>query len=207
MSELLAGCSDAVRADILAALAAVECAEAPVSGGDFVALGDPALRRVVQKLLTASGRTLIEHADGWLSGYRDDIADRLAAEGLGILSPKDRAVLALVLLHTVAIPRARGRITSDDWTEAVPTTVEELERNRHLTQKDIRASLRRLRTAGILRPGQRALIAPGPQFLRLTAERSSRLSEDLVLLCQPTGMLADVIRRRRDRPRQEPARA
>ena len=207
MSELLAGLSDAVRADILAAVAAVECAEDPVAGEHFVALGDPALRRLAQDVLAASGRTLIEHPAGWLSGYRSDIADRLVSEGLGVLSPKDRAVLALVLLHTVAIPRARGRITSENWTDALPTTVEELERNRHLTQKDIRTSLRRLRTAGILRPGQRSLIAPGPQFLRLTAERSSRLSEDLVLLCHPTGMLADVIRRRRERARQEPARA
>ena len=206
MPELLAGLSQALRAGVLAAVAAVECADAPVSGDDFAALRDPALRRAVEDVLAASGRTLVEHAGGWLSGYRDDIADRLVTEGLGVLSPTDRAVLALVLLHTVAIPRARGRVTSENWSDALPTTVEELERNRHLTQKDIRASLRRLRTAGILRPG-RSTITPGPQFLRLTAERSSRLSEDLVLLCHPDGMLAHVIRRRRaDRmTRQETA--
>jgi hypothetical protein len=175
MAELLAGLSDALRTDVLAAVAAVECADLPVAGEHFVGLNDPALRRLVEEVLAAS------------------------AEGLGVLSAKDRAVLALVLLHTVAIPRARGRISSEDWTDAVPTTVEELERNRHLTQKDIRGSLRRLRSAGILRPGHRAMIAPGPQFLRLTTERSSRLSEDLVLLCHPHGMLADVIRRRRER--------
>ena len=209
MPELLAGLSQALRADVLAAVAAVESADTVVAGDDFAALRDPALRRAVEDVLAASGRTLVEHPAGWLSGYRDDIADRLVAEGLGVLAPKDRAVLALVLLHTVAIPRARGRVTSEDWTDAIPTTVEELERNRHVTQKDIRASLRRLRTAGILRPGHRSAITPGPQFLRLTAERSNRLSEDLVLLCHPDGMLAHVIRRRRaDRTtRQETASA
>jgi hypothetical protein len=207
MTELVAGLSQALRADVLASVAAVECADAPVSGEDFAALRDPALRRAVEDVLAASGRTLVEIAGGWLSGYRDDIADRLVTEGLGVLAPKDRAVLALVLLHTVAIPRARGRVASENWSDALPATVEELERNRHLTQKDIRASLRRLRTAGILRPGHRSAITPGPQFLRLTAERSSRLSEDLVLLCHPDGMLAHVIRRRRaDRTtRQETA--
>lgn len=209
MPDLLDGLSEALRADVLAAVAAVESADAPVSADAFSALRDPALRRSVEEVLAAAGRVLVEHETGWLSGYRDDIADRLAAEGLGVLSRKDRAVLALVLLHSVAIPRARGRVDSDDWTQAIPTSVEELERNKHLTQKDIRASLRRLRTAGILRPGHRSAIAPGPQFLRLTAERSNRLSEDLVLLCHPDGMLAHVIRRRReDRiTRQETARA
>jgi hypothetical protein len=204
MPELLAGLSEALRADALAAFAAVETAETPVPAHAFPALRDPALRHAVERLLAASGRTLIERDGGWLSGYDDRIADRLVAEGLGALAPTDRAVLALVLLLTVAIPRARGRVSTDDWTDALPTTVEELERNRHISQKDIRAALRRLRTAGILRPGHRAAIAPGPQFLRLTAERSSRLSEDLVLLCHPNGMLAHVIRRRRaDRTPQE----
>lgn len=206
MTELFAGLSHVLRADVLAAVAAVECADTPVGAEDFAALRDPALRRSIEEVLAVSGRTLIEHPGGWLSGYRDDIADRLVSDGLGVLAPKDRAVLALVLLHTVAIPRARGRVDSDQWTAAIPTTVEELERNRHLTQKDIRASLRRLRSAGILRPGHRSAIAPGPQFLRLTAERSNRLSEELVLLCHPDGALAHVIRRRRA-DRQETASA
>ena len=197
MPELLAGLSMRLRADVLAAVAAVETADVPVSADAFGALRDPALRDAVQCVLAATGRTLIEHGGGWLSGYDDRIADRLAADGLGVLAPKDRAVLALVLLLTVAIPRARGRVSADDWTDAIPTSMDELERNRHLTQKDIRASLRRLRSAGILRPGHRAAIAPGPQFLRLTGDRSGRLSEDLVLLCHPDGMLAHVIRRRR----------
>jgi hypothetical protein len=185
------------RADVLAALAAVETADAPVSGTVFPSLADPALRHVVAELLDTGGRELIAHDEGWLSAYRDDIADRLVAEGLGVLAPKDRAVLTLVLLHTVAIPRARGRIEGDDWTQAEPTTFEELRHNRHLTDADLRRSVRTLRAMGVLRPGHRPHIAPGPQFLRLTAARKSRLWEELVLLCRPEGMLAQVIRRRR----------
>lgn len=193
MPELLEGLSDAHRVEVLAAVAAVETADVPVPGAAFRALGDPTLRGEVERALGAAGRVLLRHGDSWLSGYRDDIADRLVAEGIGVPRPSDRAVLTLVLLNCVAIPRARGEFTAEDWSEAPATTLEELERSR-LTQSDIKASLRRLRAAGVLRP---KVIAPGPQFQRLTSERRERLSEDLVLLCRPDGMLARVIRRRR----------
>jgi hypothetical protein len=197
MSERLTSLSEVLRVEVLAAANAVDVADEPVPAQAFRALADPALRLVVEEALSSVGRCLIAHDSGWLSGYRDDIADRLIEEGLGVLDPKDRAVLALVLLHSVAIPRARGRIDSEDWTVSVPTTVEELERNRHLNATEIRRALRRLRTLGVLRYGHRSAIAPGPQFLRLTQERNARLWEELVLLCRPEGMLAQVIRRRR----------
>jgi hypothetical protein len=193
MPELLEGLSDAHRVEVLAAVAAVETTDAPVAGSAFRALSDPTLRGEVERALAAAGRVLLRHGDGWLSGYDDAQADRLVAEGIGVLAPADRAVLTLVLLHCVAIPRARGEFTSADWSEAPATTMDELERSR-LTQTDIKAALRRLRAAGVLRP---KVIAPGPQFQRLTPERGERLSEDLVLLCRPDGMLARVIRRRR----------
>lgn len=194
--------------DVLAAAAAVDVADAPVPTEAFRALTDPGLRAAVEDALSAAGRCLVQHDGGWMSGYRDDIANRLVEDGLGVLKPKDRAVLALVLLHTVAIPRARGRIESEDWTLSEATTVEELERNRHLNASDIRRSLRRLRTLGVLRHGHRSAIAPGPQFLRLTHERNARLWEELVLLCRPEGMLSQVIRRRRsERLGEETARA
>jgi hypothetical protein len=193
MPELLDGLSDAHRVDVLAAVAAVETADVPVAGTSFRALQDPTLRGEVERALVASGRVLLRHGDGWLSGYDDDIADRLAAEGVGVLRPSDRAVLTLVLLHCIAIPRARGVFTAEEWSDAPATTQEELERSR-LSPTDIKASLRRLRAAGVLRP---KVIAPGPQFRRLTLERRERLSEDLVLLCRPDGLLARVIRRRR----------
>jgi hypothetical protein len=197
MLELLRTLSEATRVEVLAAAAAVDVADAPVSSEAFRALAEPALRAAVEDALSAAGRCLVQHDNGWVSGYRDDIADRLVEEGVGVLKPKDRAVLALILLHTVAIPRARGRIDSDDWTRSEPTTVQELERNRHLNASDIRHSLRRLRTLGVLRYGHRSAIAPGSQFLRLTHERNARLWEELVLLSRPEGMLAEVIRRRR----------
>ena len=197
MSDRLSTLSEALRVEVLAAAAAVDVADEPVPAQAFRALADPALRAAVDEALSAAGRCLVAHETGWLSGYHDDIADRLVAEGLGVLEPKDRAVLALVLLHTVAIPRARGRIESEDWTVSVPTTVEELERSRSLSGTDIRRALRRLRTLGVMRYGHRSAIAPGPQFLRLTQERNARLWEELVLLCRPEGMLAQVIRRRR----------
>lgn len=64
MDELLAGLSQVLRADVLAAVAAVECADTPVGAEDFAALRDPALRRSIEEVLAVSGRTLIEHPGG-----------------------------------------------------------------------------------------------------------------------------------------------
>lgn len=194
---ILAALGELDRTEVLAAVSAVDVAEQPVAAEHFRALRDPALRRAVDEALASEGRELMEHEGGWLSGYRDEIADRLQREGLGVLAGTDRAVLTLVLLHSVAIPRARGRLDSDDWTQAIPTTMDELKKNTSLTARDIQASVRRLRTLGVLHHGNRGAIAPGPQFLRLTPQRTSRLAEELVLLCRPTGLLAQVIRRRR----------
>lgn len=205
-SGTLAALGEYDRREVLAAMAAVDVAVRPVAAAHFRALSDPALRRAVEEALTMEGRELIEHSSGgWLSGYSDDIADRLQAEGLGVLGRVDRAVLTLVLLHSVAIPRARGRIDGDDWTQAIPTSMDELKKHKHLSAKDIHASVRRLRTLGVLHHGNRGAIAPGPQFLRLSRQRSGRLSEELVLLCRPSGMLAQVIRRRRAASSQQEA--
>jgi hypothetical protein len=193
------------RTEVLATVAALDVAELPGAAEHFRALRDPALRRAVEEALSLEGRLLIESETGWLSGYADDIADRLQAEGLGVLTRLDRAVLTLVLLHSVVIPRARGRLDSDDWTDAIPTTMDELKKNKLLSAKDIQTSVRRLRTLGVLHHGNRGALAPGPQFLRLTKQRTGRLSEELVLLCRPTGMLAQVIHRRRSALTQQEA--
>ena len=55
------------------------------------------------------GRTLVQAGPArWTSGYRDDIAAGLAAGGGTACRSTDRAVLILVLIHAVAIPRSRG---------------------------------------------------------------------------------------------------
>jgi hypothetical protein len=185
------------QADVLAALAAVETADAPVPRTAFRALADGTLRTTLEDLLAEAGRVLLEVGDAFLSGYDDRVAERLAVEGVGILPPDDRAVLTLVLLHTVAIPRARGTIPpGTDWSVAQPVERERLKDSR-LPDKLIDAALRRLRDASILRPGQRPPIAPGPQFARLTSAASASLFEELILLCEPDGALAESIRRRR----------
>lgn len=185
------------RALVFEAVAALETAAEPVDPARFPALDDPGLRALVGEALGEVGRVVLRLSSGYVSGYDDEIADRLAAEGIGVLDPVDRAVLAVVLLRGVAVPRARGRIAGDQWTDAEPITTEEIALNRHLTKTQIKAAIRRLRAAGILRPGHRADLVPGPQFERLTSARSQRLWEDLVLVSRPDGMLAEVIRRRR----------
>ncbi len=120
------------------AIAALEVAEGVVPAAAFPALQDPALRSAVTHRLGACGRVLISVGPGWVSGYDDEVADTLGELGIGLLSPTDRAVLALVLLRTVAIPRARGELSGNAWVTpdgARPTTVAELNHNRHLTKR------------------------------------------------------------------------
>jgi hypothetical protein len=188
--------------DIMSATRALDEAQLPLARATFRALGDATLRAGVKELLRAEGRTLIETPSGFTSGYDNDVRRALTADGIGVLSAEERAVLTLVLLHCVAIPRADGRIPperADDWTHAVPVHPETLRNSRHLTDSSIADATRRLRDADILAYGAQRLIKPGPQFHRLTPEVIADLYDDLVLLAEPNGMLAESIQRRRTR--------
>lgn len=188
------------RGQVMSAVAGLETADVPLEQPSYPGLEDAAMRRLVEEVLRAGGRCLLDLGDGrWMSGYDDDVSDQLTAQDIGTLAPVDRAVLALVLLHTVAIPRAEGRIQTPDWTDAVPVDMRTLSLNRDLPNGVIQASVRRLKARGILRRGHRADIVPGPQFLRLTERRSRLLWEDLVVLCKPDGARAAQIRRNRTR--------
>lgn len=182
---------------VLDAIGALELADGPVPA-TLPAFAEPALRAIVAARLAGCGRVLMQRPDGFVSGYDDTVADQLLTHGIGCLDRTDRAVLALVLLRTVAIPRARGKLAGEEWVQAqtIPTTVDELAQNRHLTKLAITTSLRRLRGLGLIR-GHRADIVPGPQFQRLTPARSSALWEDLLLLSAPSSSYARVIRTRR----------
>ncbi len=185
------------------AIGGLETAEGIVPAAAFPALREPALRRVVEERLAACGRVLISTQEGWVSGYDDRAADALAGLGIGVLSPADRAVLALVLLRTVAIPRARGELSGTAWVTpdgARPTSVPELNHNRHLSKKQITESVRKLRALGLLRPGHRAGILPGPALHRLSPLRAAWLWEDLLMLAAPDSSYARVLRARRAAP-------
>jgi hypothetical protein len=197
MSTQLAAEDEAAVRDVIAAL---EVAEGVVPTAAFPALQDPALRSAVTQRLGECGRILISLSPGWVSGYDDEVADTLGELGVGVLSPTDRAVLALVLLRTVAIPRARGELSGNTWVTSAgarPTTVTELNHNRHLTKKQITESLRNLRTLGLLKPGHRSGIVPGPALYRLSQQRAAWLWEDLLMLAAPDSSYARVLRARR----------
>ncbi|MEV7122844.1 hypothetical protein [Kitasatospora griseola] len=213
MTETL---SDREETLVLAAVAALETADDLVPADAFPALADDALRAAVASRLRAAGRTLIarEHRTiaGYTSGYDDTVARKLAADGIGLLPEADRAVLAIVLLRTVAIPRAGGKHQSTSWLSDGPgTSIAELYRNDdpEVTYGLLRPALRRLKARRLLRTGYRGQILPGPALLRLTDAQSARLWEDLVLVTLPDSLYADVIRRRRERqdtaPQSRPA--
>lgn len=196
---LLTDLSPARYAQVLAALAAVETCIAPVRESDYAGLREPDLRECVRSCLHEAGRVLLRTGNGYISGYAEDIAEALADEGTGILEANDRAVLVLVLLHTVAIPRAKGQILGTGWFPGMPIPRAEITISK-VPNTVIHDSLRRLDERRLIRYVTRnKLVAPGPQLARLTAETSMRLWEELVLLAEPQGVMADVIRRRRQR--------
>ncbi|MBX6768450.1 MAG: hypothetical protein IRY90_15080, partial [Actinomadura rubrobrunea] len=172
----------------------------------------PALRRTLQEMLALTGRTLVRTtAKGgpsrWISAYRDDVAKALAADPACVPAPDERAVLTLILIHSVAIPRAAGLLPDDSWLSPYPTPLDELRRRSQLPIGELEAALRRLRLAGLVSqvkagPDEQGGFVPGPQFHRLTEAARRRLQEELILAAGPDSPLAAAIRaRRRSRAR------
>ena len=77
-------------------------------------------------------------------------AAELTAAGWNALPVIDRAVLILVLIHSVAIPRSQGLLSGDTWISAHPTPAEELFRYAQPGRGDVRTALQRLRAAGLV---------------------------------------------------------
>lgn len=219
MSELFEGLlrsyDERRRAELVAAYMAVEHAAEPVPEVRFPALREPALRRTVEEMLALSGRTLVRSEQtSWISGYRDGVAAELAKDEECVPPVRERAVLTLVLIHSVAIPRAAGLLEDDSWLSPYPTPVEELRRRTQLPVGELDAALRRLRLAGLVAqvkagadpadPAQAGGFVPGPQFHRLTPAARRRLQEELILAAGPDSPLAAAIRaRRRGREREQ----
>ncbi|MFF5263727.1 hypothetical protein ACFY4C_32770 [Actinomadura viridis] len=191
------------RAELVAAYMAVEYAAEPVAEVRFAALRQPSLRRTVEEMLRLRGRTLVRSGKAeWISGYRDDVTAELGADPDCVPPVADRAALTLVLIHSVAIPRAAGLLADDSWMSPYPATLEELRRRSQLPVGELESSLRRLRTAGLVAQvkagGEEAGgFVPGPQFHRLTPAARRRLQEELILAAGPGSPLAAAIRARR----------
>lgn len=192
--------SDHITHSIVTAL---ESACGPLPPRNLPALTDPDVRAHVQTALADIGRTLIRTPQGtWTTGYPDLVAEALTAAGIGTLSPAERTVLALVLLHTVALPRAQGRHTHPQWNATQHSvTLRELARNRALTKTTIREALRTLTAAGMVDTAGQGNYVPGSCLQRLSEASVAALWEDLILAGRPDGHLASAIARRRQAAR------
>jgi len=204
---VLAELSERHRDEVLSAFAAVEHSPEPVPEGQLLALRDATLRRSLDELLHRVGRTLVPVGTSWTSGYRDDVAAELARAGWHSLPAIDRAVLVLVLIQSVAIPRSRGALSGDTWTSGQPTMASELLEASRLQPTEVRIALGHLRAAGLVQlapqragTGQSAAYVPGPQLHRLSAAARRRLQEELILAAAPGSPVAAAIRARRGRP-------
>jgi hypothetical protein len=205
--SVLSALSESSRADVVAAWGAVETQSDPVSEVMVRALRDVTLRAKLEELLAVSGRTLVRTGPGlWTSGYQDHIAAVLVTEGGDCLTAVDRAVLVVVLVYSVALPRSQGALSRDDWVSAHPTTPVDLKEFNQIGKGAVQESLTRLHAAGLLRrvstPKQLgvsgASYVPGAQFHRLTPAAKARLQDELILAAGPETALADAIRLRRN---------
>ena len=184
------------------AIAVLEQAHGVVGASMLLVLAHPDLRPIIDAQLDAVGRVVVEHrnadgeVEGYSSGYADDIAAQLVAEGLSILQPLDRAIVALVLLRCVAMPASRGR-APQRWSAAVPVKLARLHDNRALGNTAITEAVNRLHDMHILVNGRAAGIRPGPAFDRLTAAQRRRIEEDLLILAAPADPVAAAIIRQR----------
>src|SRR5690606_16007386 len=138
-------------------------------------------------MLALGGRTLIRAGQArWTSGYRDDVAAELAADPECVPPESERAVLTLVLIHSVAIPRAAGLLEDDTWLSPYPTPAEELRRRTQLPVGELEAALRRLRLAGLV-----SQVKAGPDdaggFVRCTQIRRLTGAARRRLQAQPRG--------------------
>ncbi|MEU0520805.1 hypothetical protein [Streptosporangium sp. NPDC006007] len=185
------------RAEIVAAFMAVEHAAEPAHEARFPALRDPVPRRTIAEMLLRRGRTLIQDREAWTSGYADEVASETGTT----VGEAERAVLVLVLIHSVAIPRAEGLLPADSWLSPFPAQVDELRRHTRLPVGELDAALRTLRQAGLLtqvKAGEEAGgYVPGPQFHRLTPQARRRLQEELILAAGPHTPLASAVRANR----------
>ena len=206
---ILAPLTDRDRELVTVAVKAVEYSRDPVGEAEIPGLRDPILRRCIDGLLRLRGRTLVQvDRFTWTSGYHDDVTRNLVADGWQSLPEADRAVLALVLIHSVAIPRAEGTLTSDSWTSSVPAPMEELRQRSQVPVGQLQSSLARLRAAGLVKnakaknylgSGQTVTgYIPGPQFHRLTPAARQRLQDAFIMAAAPESPLASIIRARRD---------
>jgi hypothetical protein len=88
---------------LTAIITALEVATAPLTAKYWPDLGDPAVRAEIDRRLRRAGRQLLtidlnshDHgAVGYISGYDDTAADRLAQEPRPGLTEQDLAVLAM----------------------------------------------------------------------------------------------------------------
>jgi biotin operon repressor len=184
---------------VRAILTALEFAQMPIAHSDIPALSDPAIRRSIETILEKWGRALVSTPNGaWTTGYLDPIVEKLRSERVGLLTPSQRAVLALILLRTVAIPRAQGRHHHDGWFSVdKPVSLDALAANRHLSRTTISEAIRGLREAGYVTRASAGGYFPGPALARLSPLAQARLWEDLIVLGRPDGYLAEQIRSRR----------
>jgi hypothetical protein len=183
---------------VRAAVTALENAQGPVARSDLGMLADPAIRHATEVALVGCGRALILTPEGsWTTGYPDPIARMLAREQAGTLGKEQRAVLALVLLRAVAIPRAQGRLDVAWTSSSHPVTLDELAANRHLSRTKISDALQGLRATGYIASTPSGGYILGPAMARLSPAGVEALWEDLIVLARPNGYMAERIRTRR----------
>lgn len=176
--------------DIVAAVKALEAADAMLRPQEWSALADRRLREQVAQRLQSLGRQLLTVTDGatgavegYLSGWSDEAAENRARDPTH-LRMNDLAILTQIYLRSEILKRILG--------EEVPPVAEQLDAHEGSTGRDVirgehlQESLTRLKAHQLITPRHK----PGPAFDRFTSAQRQRLEDNLILLLRPDGTLA-----------------
>lgn len=182
--------------ELVATLCAVDVAAEPVDPDVWPVLADPDAREEIDRRLRAVGRQLLtvraagsvdRAVVGYLTGWDDTVADAMLAAGMNPLSRIERAVLALALLHSVAIPQASGLVPPRGLREAASfdraLLWERPHANEHSLGKTVVGQAVKVLVArGLLTPQLR----PGPVFDHLSQAATERIWRNLLVLARPS---------------------
>ncbi|MEU4564665.1 hypothetical protein AB0F72_40305 [Actinoplanes sp. NPDC023936] len=200
--EVLGTLPDRQRELVEAAYALLEHGSGAIHRQFLPALRDATSRERLEELLRRTGRTLVAvDALHFTSGFDDAVRTELTETGWQPLPLADRAVLVLVLVHSVAISHSEEQIAADSWESPYPTTLQDVTRESKVPVGEVRAALGRLTACGLLRTvrggDHDGGYVPGPQLSRLTPSAREQLQDQLILAAAPDHPLAAAIRERR----------
>jgi hypothetical protein len=194
MDRGIPGMTTFTEEDLVLTIQALQVTTEPLTVAEWPLLGNPDARTEISRRLGTAGRQLLtalppgstDGRPGYITTWRDDVAEILLTDGAQPLSQLDRAVLTLVMMQSVIIPQAAGSAPAHGLTTGMPVAAAALRQpgidGRGIDAGDIEEALTRLRALTLITRDNR----PGPAFARLSPQQQDRLWGNIFELARPS---------------------